>query len=275
VLGPSAALSRAFTVRSTDPAFVAAFAPLVASLPATGASDALVYTIAEQSDIEARYLIDCDDERIGRVPSFARVVEGIFWHLNLRIGEAPPAGHFLLHAAAVVIDGRAIVLPGASGSGKSTLATDLVTRGAAYLSDEIAAVDVEASSVEPYPKPVMLKRGSWPLFPELEPSGFPGPADPASPWAVAPESIRPGSVASAAPLGAVVFPRYDVGAADELVRLPATEAVALLSAHTFGTPPEAATYLPALAAVARTTPCYCATYGALGTIGERIRAVLG
>ena len=46
------------------------------------------------------------------------------------------AGRLLLHATAVAIDGRAVLLRGASGSGKSDLALRLIDAGARLVADD-------------------------------------------------------------------------------------------------------------------------------------------
>ena len=46
------------------------------------------------------------------------------------------AGRVLLHATAVAIDGRAVLLRGASGSGKSDLALRLIDAGARLVADD-------------------------------------------------------------------------------------------------------------------------------------------
>ncbi|HUH05371.1 MAG TPA: hypothetical protein VML75_25415 [Kofleriaceae bacterium] len=53
---------------------------------------------------------------------------------------AHASGHWVLHGAGLVVDGRAIVLSGPSGAGKSTMTLGLIARGAQYLSDEYVAV---------------------------------------------------------------------------------------------------------------------------------------
>src|SRR4051794_22885445 len=52
-------------------------------------------------------------------------------------------GFIFVHAGAVAVDGRAIVIPGRTMSGKSTLVAALVRAGATYYSDEYAAIDGE------------------------------------------------------------------------------------------------------------------------------------
>ena len=46
------------------------------------------------------------------------------------------AGHLLVHATAVAIDGRAVLLRGAPGSGKSDLALRLIDAGARLVADD-------------------------------------------------------------------------------------------------------------------------------------------
>ena len=50
--------------------------------------------------------------------------------------ESGVAGRLLLHATAIAIDGRAVLLRGASGSGKSDLALRLIDAGARLVADD-------------------------------------------------------------------------------------------------------------------------------------------
>ncbi len=52
-------------------------------------------------------------------------------------------GLVFIHAGAVAVDGRVIVLPGTSMAGKTTLVAALVRAGAQYLSDEYAVFDAD------------------------------------------------------------------------------------------------------------------------------------
>lgn len=47
-----------------------------------------------------------------------------------------------VHASAVALDGRGVLILGASGSGKSRLALDLMTRGAHLIADDGVAIDL-------------------------------------------------------------------------------------------------------------------------------------
>jgi hypothetical protein len=66
--------------------------------------------------------------------------------------------YLFVHAGAVAVEGRAIVIPGASFSGKTTLVAELVRAGAEYLSDEFTLID-DNGLVHPYPKPLSIRSG--------------------------------------------------------------------------------------------------------------------
>jgi hypothetical protein len=130
-----------------------------------------------------------------------------------------------LHAGAVLLDGRALVLPGSSFAGKSTLVDALVGRGARYLSDEWAAID-PGGRVHAMPRPPRLREGrpreaveaagDWPLLATAflryhpRPAGWPRRLAPADALAeLFPHAIGPsaeGSLAAVATiLGRPVF----------------------------------------------------------------------
>ncbi len=51
-------------------------------------------------------------------------------------------GYFLLHSAAAVVNGRAVVFCGPSGAGKSTMAAALNSQGHGILTDDVLAIDM-------------------------------------------------------------------------------------------------------------------------------------
>jgi len=71
-----------------------------------------------------------------------------------------------VHAGAVVLNGRALLLPGATHAGKSSLVAELLRRGATYFSDEYALIDARGC-VHPYPRPLLLRNGCPQQFPML------------------------------------------------------------------------------------------------------------
>lgn len=73
---------------------------------------------------------------------------------------ASRSGFEVLHACAVVVDGRAVLLCAPSGSGKSTVLRALLARGAGFLADDSVAVDDD----------LRAWAGPGVIGPELEPA---------------------------------------------------------------------------------------------------------
>jgi hypothetical protein len=61
-----------------------------------------------------------------------------------------------VHAGAVELHGKAIIIPGRSMSGKTSLVRELVRAGATYYSDEYAVLDMRGR-VHPYPQPLAIR----------------------------------------------------------------------------------------------------------------------
>jgi hypothetical protein len=62
-----------------------------------------------------------------------------------------------VHAGAVTLDRRAWILIGDSGAGKTSTVAALLTRGARYLSDEVALLDPAGTMVHPFVLPMAVK----------------------------------------------------------------------------------------------------------------------
>jgi hypothetical protein len=77
-------------------------------------------------------------------------------------------GYFLIHGAALCLEGRGVVLAGMSGSGKSTLALELARRGLSFFSDEIAAISRETNLMHPFPRGIGAREGTSELIPGLD-----------------------------------------------------------------------------------------------------------
>jgi hypothetical protein len=65
---------------------------------------------------------------------------------------------YFLHAAALSLGGRSLVIVAASGTGKSTTAWGLLHHGFDYLSDELAPIDLDSLRLQPYPHALCLKK---------------------------------------------------------------------------------------------------------------------
>jgi hypothetical protein len=75
--------------------------------------------------------------------------------IRIYIGLKAP-NRIFVHAGAVGVNGRAVLLPGRSFSGKTSLVAAFVRAGATYLSDEYAVLD-ESGLVHPYPIPLSVR----------------------------------------------------------------------------------------------------------------------
>jgi hypothetical protein len=87
----------------------------------------------------------------------APIVALVANEIELWLGEHA-TGLIIVHAAAVALGGRVILVPGPSLAGKSTMAKALVAMGGSYLSDDFAPIDA-AGLVHPFPRRLGL-RGS-------------------------------------------------------------------------------------------------------------------
>jgi hypothetical protein len=74
--------------------------------------------------------------------------------------DAPAA----MHAAALVKDGRAVVLPGVAGAGKSTLAAALLDDGFDLAGDDTVFLSGDGRHIQPMPFAICLKDKAWPVL---------------------------------------------------------------------------------------------------------------
>src|SRR5207247_1335232 len=105
--------------------------------------------------------------------------------------------------AVVAWGGRAALLCGDGGAGKSTLTLALLRRGCAYLSDEVALLDLTAGNVRAYPRSLGIREGTLSLIGEqvigadaFQITTLAGDRK----WLLDPETVAPG-VAEEAALG--------------------------------------------------------------------------
>ena len=126
-----------------------------------------------------------------------------------------------LHGAALVRNGRAVVLAGRTRAGKSTLAAWLTHRGWGFLTDEAALIDPETLLVSPFWRPINVRRPG-PLERILRDTP-PGRAP--EPEVLVPASTI-GALASAAPLAGMAFPCFTTE--EQAVLTPMSPAAALV-----------------------------------------------
>jgi outer membrane receptor protein involved in Fe transport len=121
-----------------------------------------------------------------------------------------------IHAGAVALDGRALLIPGMSRTGKSSLVAALIARGAAYLSDEYALLDGDGR-VHPYARPLLLR--------------VPG-SEPEARTAVPATRLTASIASSPARVSAIAALRYSDEAELWLERVPSSEGLLYLLQNT-------------------------------------------
>ncbi|MGA8088034.1 MAG: hypothetical protein WCA10_12055 [Terracidiphilus sp.] len=118
-----------------------------------------------------------------------------------------------IHAGAVLIEGRALLVPGSSHAGKSSLVAELLRRGASHFSDEYALIDGQGR-IHSYPRPLLLRKGG--LLQTL----------------VLPEELDSRFATNPAPVGWILALDYSPGATWDVQEMSQGEAVMLLLRNT-------------------------------------------
>jgi hypothetical protein len=107
-------------------------------------------------------------------------------------------GLVAVHAALIVWEGAAIVVPGPSYSGKTTLCVAAIEIGATVWSDEFTLVDPDSGRVLGWPRPLRIRTSASPERRALDDAGAP-PPEPLPVGVVAPVRYGQG-VSSLAPI---------------------------------------------------------------------------
>lgn len=113
-----------------------------------------------------RFVIEGDGDRLFSVKRIEEVLPHLEWAVNWQVVRRVDR-YLQFHAAVVQFGGGALVMPGSPGSGKTTLTAGLMARGWRLLSDEFALVDPDTGCVDPYPKALCIKSGSFAIVEQL------------------------------------------------------------------------------------------------------------
>ena len=152
--------------QASDPVAVARLGDFYAGFSPAGADEPVSHRIAiDFSDETSTWVGACDGLEVFRSAQLGLVEEAITRRINRLVLDAE-TDRLHLHAGAVERDGAVVLVVGPSGSGKSTLVAALVRDGWALLSDEQLGVLPDGRLVA-FPRPVTLRKNSWPLFPHL------------------------------------------------------------------------------------------------------------
>jgi hypothetical protein len=99
-----------------------------------------------------------DHTRLSRTECIEDLLEHFESDLDLHIA-ANSQDRLFIHAGAVRWKGHTIVIPGRSHTGKTTLVAEFLKSGAAYYSDDFAAVD-HTGCLHPYPRDLSVRTES-------------------------------------------------------------------------------------------------------------------
>ncbi len=197
----------------------------------------------------------------------------INWHVIRRHNE-----YAQLHAAALEIDGHALMMPGNPGSGKSTTAAGLLARGWRYLSDEFALIDPSSLEVQPFPRALCIKQPSFSVIDGLRlPLRKRTPYQKAAKGRVAflnPLEVRPDATGRRSRVRWVVFPQYVAGATPTMESLPRSQAAYELTRQCFNFPAYNGRVVRIAADIVRQAECYRLIAGNIGATCDLIESRL-
>jgi hypothetical protein len=198
--------------------------------------------------------------------------DGLLFHLDkcliIALQRQRPELCFL-HAAAVGIGDRVAVLAAPPGTGKSTFTTTLLERGFAYLSDELAPIDVTRLRVFPYAHAVGLK--SRPPKPFRLPQGTIAIG---KRFHVTPRLFPAATVDEALPLAALVFLRRAAGSAPISRRISAAAGAAHVLANMLNALAHQRDGLNVAADLAQRAPCFEVNIADLNAACAAVEAIL-
>ena len=175
---------------------------------------------------------------------------------------------FFLHAAAIILEGRACLLTAESGGGKSTTAWGMLHHGFEYLTDELSPVDIRSMRVFPYPHAIGLKRrppDSYPLPPSV--------LDLGRTIHIPVNALPCRTVSEPCPLAAVFVLKYRPDlAAPEVRAVGPAEAAARIYANALNALAHDDHGLDAAARIAEQVPCFSVLSAGLPATCRLIRA---
>jgi HprK-related kinase A len=222
-----------------------------------------------------RYDVDGDGEAIAAGCPAREVVPQLEWGINWRV-IARRSDFLLIHAAVLARDGRGVVVAGNSGAGKSTLAAGLLARGWDYLGDEFALIHPVTLAAHPYPKPLCLKAGAFPVARRLGlpvagrrhyVKAFKGRVAYVTPWrragATPPRPCR---------VDLVLLPRFVAGATPRLFEIARARAAFALAGQTINREAHGARTASILHGLVRDARCFGLESGEIDATCDLIEA---
>lgn len=195
------------------------------------------------------------------------IVRYLMWEITRMVFERDD--RVTLHGAALALDGKGLVLPGRSHVGKSTLAGWLTHSGWGFLTDEAAIIDPDQLLIEPFWRPIGVRR----------PGPLEGVVDAGSVHVGdAAESLVPasslGRLGSATPMSVMVFPELSPSGRNTLTPITAGEALAELTLHFPALVSAGRAGFNKLAGIVRQVPAYRLRFGPLDEAADTLRSLV-
>jgi hypothetical protein len=156
-----------------------------------------------------------------------------------------------VHAGAVELRGRALLLPGGTHAGKSALVAELLRRGSSYLSDEYALID-DQGQAHAYPRPLLLRKGGPEQVPLL------------------PEDCNAAVATRPLPVGWILALQYNATADWAVGAVPQSEGLLILLRNTPHELIESPRILTALKRAVASSHCYAGQRGGAADAAESI-----
>jgi hypothetical protein len=235
--------------------------------------DAARYEIVREAST-GLLVVDRDGSCVQRGRTEAAIVDFVLWDAVTRAVERA-TDLLALHAGAVALGGRGVLLPAPPDSGKTTLTAALTRSGFSYLSDEIAPIDPGTGLLRPFPRALWMDvraidrlGGLWEAIPE-ELRALRRPQ-----YHVRPEDLRPDPVGADVPVRLVVAPSYAGGEEVELEPLSRAEALVLLAENAFNLERFGRRAVEVLARVVADARCFRLRMGDLDRAARAVRDLL-
>jgi hypothetical protein len=232
--------------------------------------------LARASGGEGGRRIDLD-AMVARDGSDAAFVEDLGRALAFAFADQI-ADRAVFHAGLLLAaGGGAILLPGASGAGKSTLVARAVAAGFALATDELTVVDPRPRTapdrvlVDGLARPIHLKPPSVALLHRFAEGGGSEWVTGSSGAFVHAAGLGGSTASGPAPLGAVVFPRFDPAGDDALVRRAPAAAARSLMEVLVNARALAGHGFPDVARLVRAVPAYDLVYGSVDAAARSLR----
>jgi hypothetical protein len=185
-------------------------------------------------------------------------------------------GGLLFHAGGLCRQGQGLLLPGTMGAGKTTLTAWLLSRGFDYLTDELVFVPQGTHTMQPFPRPLNLKRPARPLFePQLDFEKLNSQILSATTTDLIPPTLfNPHTALSEPPLGLIIFPHYQPKSEIELRQLSGAQAGLALMQCLINARNLPGHGFPEITRLARSVPAYKMTYANFAQVEPYIDPLL-